>query len=58
MSDPTAPVPVGPSEVEHPALAAALEEIRDLDAQPLAEHHERLRAVHEAMHAVLNPGSD
>ena len=58
MSDPSSPAPSGPPEVDHPELARALAEIDDLDAQPLAEHHERLRAVHEAMHTVLNPSAD
>lgn len=55
MNEPTTPAPAGPPEVDHPALAAALSEIRDLEDQPLSEHHERLQSVHDTMHAVLNP---
>lgn len=58
MNESPTPAPPGPPEVDHPALAAALAEIRDLDTQPLSEHHERLRTVHEAMHTVLNPSAD
>ncbi len=58
MTEPSTPAATAPPEVDHPTLAAALAEIGDLDARPLAEHHERLRAVHEAMHTVLNPSAD
>lgn len=58
MTEPSRPDAAGPPEVDQPALAAALEEIRDLDDRPLPEHHDRLRSVHEAMHAVLNPTTD
>lgn len=58
MTEHTAPAAAEPPEVDHPALAAALAEIGDLDSRPLAEHHERLQAVHEAMYTVLNPSAD
>ena len=57
MSEPTTSADT-PPVVDNPAVTAALEEIRDLDARPLAEHHERLSSVHEALHAVLNPSAD
>jgi len=58
MSEPTTTVAGEPPVVDHPSVTAALEEIRDLDARPLAEHHERLSRVHEALHTVLNPSTD
>ena len=51
----TAQPEVPSAEVEHPALAAALQEVAGLDDRPLAEHHERLSRAHEALHAVLHP---
>lgn len=47
--------PVPP--VGHPRLAESLQRISDLDAQPLAEHHDRLVEVHEVLQAVLHPDS-
>ncbi|MFL6026852.1 MAG: hypothetical protein ACJ72G_14035 [Friedmanniella sp.] len=46
---------VGPPEVDHPAIAAALTEVADLDDRPLAEHQARLSRVHEVLHDVLHP---
>lgn len=57
MSEPT-PAAAGPPAVDHPAVAAALQEIADLDARPLAEHHERISSVHEVLHAALHPSAD
>ena len=52
------PAPPTPPDVDHPAVAAALERLADLDAQPLAEHQTRLSRVHEVLHDVLHPGPD
>ena len=52
---PTATPPSAGQAEEHPALAAALQEVADLDDRPLAEHHERLSRAHEALQAVLDP---
>jgi hypothetical protein len=59
MSDlpPETVAPV-PPEVDHPGLALALQQIGDLDSRPLAEHHDRLAAVHEVLHDVLHPDPD
>ncbi len=45
----------GPPAVEHPEVAAALDQVADLDDRPLAEHHDRLSRVHEVLHGVLHP---
>jgi hypothetical protein len=47
-----------PPEVDHPAIAEALQEVADLDDRPLAEHQARLSRAHEVLHDVLHPGSD
>jgi hypothetical protein len=47
-----------PPEVDHPDIAAALQEVADLDDRPLAEHQARLSRVHEVLHDVLHPDRD
>ena len=55
MSVPPGP-PVGPPpQVEHPRIAAALQELADLEDRPLAEHQGRLTRAHEVLHEVLHP---
>ena len=47
-----------PPRVEHPGVAAALDELAGLDDRPLGEHQARLRRVHEVLHGVLHPETD
>jgi hypothetical protein len=44
-----------PPAVDHPGIAAALQEVADLDDRPLTEHQGRLSRVHEVLHDVLHP---
>jgi hypothetical protein len=58
----TSPAPetgrITPPDVDHPGIAAALQEVADLDDRPLAEHQARLSRVHEVLHDVLHPDPD
>ena len=47
-----------PPRVEHPGIAAALEELAGLDDRPLSEQQARLTRVHEVLHGVLHPETD
>ena len=47
-----------PPDVDHPGIAAALQEVADLDERPLDEHQARLSHVHEVLHDVLHPDPD
>jgi len=38
-----------------PAVDHALAALQGLESEPLADHHDRLAAVHEDLHAALNP---
>ena len=53
--DPRPSPPPVPPEVDHPDIAAALQQVADLDDRPLTEHQERLSRVHEVLHDVLHP---
>jgi hypothetical protein len=44
-----------PPAVDHAGIAAALQEVADLDDRPLGEHQGRLSRVHEVLHDVLHP---
>lgn len=37
-----------------PAVDSALASLQGLESEPLADHHDRLAAVHEELHAALN----
>ena len=37
-----------------PEIDRALSELVDLPSRPLAEHHDRLAAVHEVLHRALD----
>ena len=47
--------PTPPPDVDHPAIAEALQGVAHLDARPLAEHQSRLSRAHEVLHDVLHP---
>jgi hypothetical protein len=47
----------GPSTGD-PAIDAALQAVEDLPSIPLAEHHDRLARVHEALHVALERSGD
>ena len=47
-----------PPRVEHPGIAAALDELAGLDDRPLTEHQARLSRVHGVLHGVLHPETD
>jgi hypothetical protein len=47
-----------PPDVDHPDIAAALQELAGLDDRPLTEHQTRLSRVHEVLHEVLHPDRD
>jgi len=55
VSEPHRPSDRTPPEVDHPAVAEALQLVADLDDQPLEGHHERLSRVHDVLHGVLQP---
>ncbi|GAB3925039.1 hypothetical protein GCM10011575_04770 [Microlunatus endophyticus] len=38
-----------------PAVDHALTALQGLESEPLTDHHDRLAAVHEELHAALNP---
>jgi hypothetical protein len=44
-----------PPEIDHPEIAAALQEVADLDERPLEEHQARLGRAHEVLDRVLHP---
>jgi len=46
----------GPPITEQPDLDALVSGLADLDGRPVAEHHDRLVEVHEALHAALHTG--
>ena len=41
-----------------PTIDDALQSLNDLPSTPLAEHHDRLAGVHEALHAALERSGD
>ena len=41
-----------------PTVDDALQDLRDLPATPLAEHHDRLARAHEALHVALERSGD
>jgi hypothetical protein len=41
-----------------PAIDTALQDVDDLQSAPLAEHHDRLARVHEALHVALERSGD
>ena len=53
MTEPTedavTPPTTGDAEIDR-----ALNELADLPAQPLSEHHDRLASVHEVLHRALD----
>ncbi len=60
MSGPSQDLPGEPTlpRVEHPVVAAALDDLTGLDDRPLGEHQARLSRVHEVLHGVLHPDAD
>ena len=41
-----------------PTIDASLQDLQDLPATPLGEHHDRLARAHEALHVALEQSGD